>query len=64
MIDERDELIERVARALSPLPPKNAHAKAQILAAVRPDFSFDKSSTKINSGFTMSGDTARKWLSP
>jgi Glycogen recognition site of AMP-activated protein kinase len=35
MIDERDELIERVAQALSPLPPKNAHAKAQILAAVR-----------------------------
>jgi hypothetical protein len=35
MIDERDELIERVAQALSPLPPRNAHAKAQILAAVR-----------------------------
>lgn len=34
MIDERDELIERVAQALSPLPPKNAHARAQILAAV------------------------------
>ncbi len=35
MIDERDELIERVAQALSPLPPKNARATAQILAAVR-----------------------------
>jgi hypothetical protein len=35
MIDERDELIERVAQALSPLPPKNARATANILAAVR-----------------------------
>jgi AMP-activated protein kinase-like protein len=35
MIDERDELIERVAQALSPLPSNNVHAKAQILAAVR-----------------------------
>jgi hypothetical protein len=35
MIDERDELIERVARALKPLPQGNMHARAQILAAVR-----------------------------
>ena len=35
MIDDRDELIERVAQALSPLPPKNARATANILAAVR-----------------------------
>jgi hypothetical protein len=35
MIDDRDELIERVARSLSPLPPNNSRAKAQILAAVR-----------------------------
>jgi hypothetical protein len=38
MIDdraERDELIERVARSLSPLPPNDSRAKAQILAAVR-----------------------------
>ena len=35
MIDERDELIERVAGALKPLPPMNARAAAQILAVVR-----------------------------
>jgi hypothetical protein len=35
MIDERDELIERVAGALRPLPPMNAGAAAQILAVVR-----------------------------
>ena len=35
MIDERDELIERVAGALKPLPQQNARATAQILAAVR-----------------------------
>ena len=38
MIDdtaERDELIERVARSLSPLPPNDTHARARILAAVR-----------------------------
>lgn len=35
MIDERDELIERVARALKPLPPMNARAAAQIVSAVR-----------------------------
>jgi|BarGraNGADG00212_1021973.scaffolds.fasta_scaffold12039_3 hypothetical protein len=35
MIDERDELIERVAGALKPLPRQNARAMAQILAAVR-----------------------------
>jgi len=35
MIDERDELIERVARSLKPLPQGNTHARAQILAAVR-----------------------------
>jgi hypothetical protein len=35
MIDERDELIERVARALKPLPPSNAQAAARIVAAVR-----------------------------
>ena len=35
MIDERDELIERVAGALKPLPQQNARAMAQILAAVR-----------------------------
>jgi hypothetical protein len=35
MIDERDELIERVAQALRPLPPNNARARARILAAVR-----------------------------
>jgi hypothetical protein len=35
MIDNRDELIERVARALTPLPPANPRATAQILAAVR-----------------------------
>jgi hypothetical protein len=35
MIDERDQLIERAARALSPLPPSNAHAIARIVAAVR-----------------------------
>jgi hypothetical protein len=32
---ERDELIERVARSLKPLPPMDTHARAQILAAVR-----------------------------
>ena len=35
MIDERDELIERVAGALKPLPQQNARAMAQILATVR-----------------------------
>ena len=35
MIDERDELIERVVGALKPLPQRNARAMAQILAAVR-----------------------------
>ncbi len=35
MIDDRDELIERVARALKPLPPMNARAAARILAVVR-----------------------------
>ena len=35
MIDERDELIERVAGALKPLPQQNARAMAQILVAVR-----------------------------
>jgi hypothetical protein len=35
MIDDKDELIERVARALKPLPPMNARAAAQILAVVR-----------------------------
>ena len=35
MIDERDELIERVAGALKPLPRQNARAMAQILATVR-----------------------------
>jgi hypothetical protein len=35
MIDERDELIERVAGALKPLPRQNARAMAQILVAVR-----------------------------
>ena len=38
MIDdtaERDELIERVARALKPLPPLDARATARILATVR-----------------------------
>ncbi len=38
MIDdtaERDELIQRVARSLSPLPPNDTHARARILAAVR-----------------------------
>ena len=38
MIDdmtERDELIERVARALKPLPPMNARAAARILTIVR-----------------------------
>lgn len=38
MIDdltEQDELIERVARALKPLPPLNARATASILAVVR-----------------------------
>lgn len=35
MIDEQDELIERVARSLKPLPPKDARATAHILAVVR-----------------------------
>lgn len=35
MIDERDELIERVAGALKPLPLNNSQATARILAAVR-----------------------------
>src|SRR5271167_4719371 len=35
MIDERDELIERVARSLKPMPPMNARAAAQVLAVVR-----------------------------
>lgn len=35
MIDDRDELIERVARALKPLPPMNARAAAQIVSVVR-----------------------------
>lgn len=35
MIDERDELIERAARALSPLPPVRAGAVARVLMAVR-----------------------------
>jgi hypothetical protein len=36
MIDEeRDEVIERVARALKPLPPMNARAAARILTVVR-----------------------------
>jgi hypothetical protein len=34
MIDERDELIDRVVQALSPLPPANMRARAQVLAAV------------------------------
>jgi hypothetical protein len=35
MIDERDELIERVARSLRPLPAGDPRAAARILAAVR-----------------------------
>ena len=35
MIDEHDELIQRVARSLRPLPPMNARAAARILAVVR-----------------------------
>jgi hypothetical protein len=35
MIDERDELIERAARALSALPPTKAGAVARVLMAVR-----------------------------
>jgi hypothetical protein len=35
MNDERDELIERVTRSLSSLPPKNPLATARILATVR-----------------------------
>jgi hypothetical protein len=35
MVDEQDELIERVARALKPLPPMNARAAARIVGAVR-----------------------------
>jgi len=35
MIEEQDELIERIAGALKPLPRANARATAQILAAVR-----------------------------
>ena len=33
--DNNDELIERVARALRPMPPTNARAVAQIVAATR-----------------------------
>lgn len=35
MNDERDELIERVARALAPLPPVRSGAVARVLMAVR-----------------------------
>jgi hypothetical protein len=35
MIDEHDELIERVARSLRPLPPGDPQATVRILAAVR-----------------------------
>jgi hypothetical protein len=35
MIEERDELIERAVRALSPLPPVRAGAVARVLMAVR-----------------------------
>ena len=35
MIEDNDEVIERVARALKPLPPVNAKAVANILAATR-----------------------------
>jgi Glycogen recognition site of AMP-activated protein kinase len=35
MIDDRDELMERVARSLRPLPPGDPRAAARILAAVR-----------------------------
>lgn len=35
MIDERDEVIDRAARALSPLPPIRAGAVARVLLAVR-----------------------------
>jgi hypothetical protein len=35
MIDERDELIERAVRALSPLPPVRGGAIARVLMAVR-----------------------------
>ncbi len=35
MVDERDELIERVARALKHLPPMNVRAAAQIVSAAR-----------------------------
>ena len=35
MIEDNDETIERVARALKPLPPVNAKAVANILAATR-----------------------------
>jgi hypothetical protein len=35
MIDERDELIERVARSLRPLPAADPRAAARIMAAVR-----------------------------
>ena len=35
MIDERDELIERVARSLRPLPAGDPRAAARIMAAVR-----------------------------
>jgi hypothetical protein len=35
MIEERDELIERAVRALSPLPPVKAGAVARVLMAVR-----------------------------
>jgi hypothetical protein len=35
MVDERDELIERVARALKRLPPVNMRAPARIVSAAR-----------------------------
>jgi hypothetical protein len=35
MVDERDELIERVARALKRLPPMSARAAAQIVSTAR-----------------------------
>ena len=35
MIDERDEVIDRAVRALSPLPPVRAGAVARVLLAVR-----------------------------
>src|SRR5579872_7310318 len=35
MIEENDEVIERVARSLRPLPPANSAAVANVIAAVR-----------------------------